>query len=113
MAFTGQKNSGHALAGLILGICGIILALCCAPLGIVVAILAVVFGFLGKKQVDGDPALYRGRGMALAGIICGFVGVGIAILGFILFLSGVINTTWNWETFESTLQALGSARGLA
>lgn len=99
------------MAGLVLGIGGVIFAVCCAPLGIVLAILAVVFGFLGKSQVDGDPALYRGRGMAIAGIICGFAGVAIAILGFILFFTGVYDTTWNWETFESTLQALDSARG--
>ncbi len=44
------------------------------------SILALVFGYVAKNQVDLSDGRHAGRGMAIAGIVLGWVGVGIVIL---------------------------------
>ena len=95
-----------AIAGLVLGIASIPLAVCCWPIGIILGILGVVFGFLGRSQVSKEPALYTGGGMALGGLICGFIGVGLGILIIIAWIAGLADWTYNFEDFESSLGGL-------
>lgn len=51
-------------------------------LGLVSMILAIVFGFIGlskSKRIGG-----KGRGMAITGIVLGFVWIGLALIGMLL-----------------------------
>jgi len=54
---------------------------------------AVVLGFLGKKR---EP---NGRGMAITGIILGFIGLAIAVLGFVFWVilaaGGAFDSAYN------------------
>jgi hypothetical protein len=68
------KTNGYALASLILGIAGFIV------LPLLGAILALVFGYIAKGQIDRSGGAEEGRGMAVAGIILGWIGVAFAIL---------------------------------
>lgn len=39
------------------------------------AILALVFGYLAKSQIDQSGGTQTGRGMAVAGIVLGWIGI--------------------------------------
>src|SRR5205809_4737093 len=41
------------------------------------SILALVFGYIAKSQIDRSEGTQNGRGMAIAGIVLGWIGVGI------------------------------------
>lgn len=65
------KNDGYAIASLVLGLAGTI---CCSFI-LIPSILAVIFGFISRNRIRLANGGLKGGGMALAGIILGFVGV--------------------------------------
>jgi hypothetical protein len=79
-------NNSLALAALILGIVGVTF------LPGIASIPAVVCGFMGKHQIDESQGAQGGRGMAIAGIVLGFLGVFVGIL-FILLFVFILDTT--------------------
>jgi hypothetical protein len=56
------------------------------------SILALVFGYMARKQIAESGGKESGSGMATAGIVLGWIGVGIAItlivLGAVVAASG-------------------------
>lgn len=68
-----RRNEGRAVASLILGIAGLVVC----PL--VPSILAIIFGNQAREKIRADPSL-EGEGMAKAGVILGWVGIGLSIL---------------------------------
>jgi hypothetical protein len=44
---------------------------------IIGGILALVFGYISRRQIDESGGTQGGRGMAIAGIILGWVGIGL------------------------------------
>lgn len=86
----GPKNDGMSIAGLVCGISGLTLIGC--GIGLIPAILGVVFGVLGIKKVDASGGAIKGRGMALAGAICGAVAIGLFLIWLALALFGVFNS---------------------
>jgi hypothetical protein len=75
----GPKNDGMSIAGLVCGISGLATLLLCG-IGLIPAILGVVFGVIGMKKVDASGGSLKGRGMALAGAICGAVAIGLFVV---------------------------------
>jgi hypothetical protein len=73
-------TSNMALASLILGILGWLM------LPIVGSILAIVFGHAALGEIDRADGQIGGRGLAQAGLILGYVALGIAVLSIVLFL---------------------------
>jgi DNA-directed RNA polymerase subunit RPC12/RpoP len=71
-------SNGFCVAALVLGIIGIP-AFICFP----VPILAIVFGGIGYNQVNKGGGEGGGKGMAIAGIVCGVIGCGIALVSFL------------------------------
>jgi hypothetical protein len=69
----GPKANGFAIASLVLGI----LSLITYTAAIAFAILAIIFGFIALKRIRNNPDSFKGRGMALAGLICGIVAIAI------------------------------------
>jgi hypothetical protein len=82
-----------SIAGLVCGISGLTLIGC--GIGLIPAILGVVFGILGIKKVDASGGALKGRGMALAGAICGAVAIGLFLIWLVLALFGVFNSDSN------------------
>lgn len=66
-----SKTNGFAIASLVLGIVWIY------GVG---SILALVFGYQAKNQIDASGGRESGRGMAVAGIVLGWIGVGLIVL---------------------------------
>jgi hypothetical protein len=85
------QASGMAIASMVLGIvsmlsfCGFHVG---AFLGLPCAILAVVFGFLAKAKANRQEA--GGRGMAITGIILGFIYLGVILVAILAILGVVI-----------------------
>jgi hypothetical protein len=73
-----------AVASLVLGI-----LFCFA----VTAILAVIFGNLALGKIADSNGTEKGRGLAIAGIVLGWVGIGLMIAGpaIAFFFYGVSN----------------------
>jgi Domain of unknown function (DUF4190) len=66
------KNNGMAIAALVCGIAGF---LCLIP-----GVLGIVFGFMAKSQIRQSNGAQTGDGMATAGIVLGFIWVGLTIV---------------------------------
>jgi Domain of unknown function (DUF4190) len=64
-------TNGFAIASLVLGILWILW---------IGSILALIFGQVGRNQIDGGGQIQGGRGMAIAGIVLGWIGVGTLLL---------------------------------
>lgn len=71
--------NGFALASLVLGIMWIYW---------IGSILALVFGYVAKSQIEQSGGSEQGMGLAMAGIVLGWVGVGILTLLIVLALLG-------------------------
>lgn len=62
-----------AVVSLVTGILGF---MCCLPL----AIVAVVTGHMALARIKKDPEHYEGHGMAMAGLILGYIGLVFGLL---------------------------------
>jgi ABC-type dipeptide/oligopeptide/nickel transport system permease component len=73
---------------MVLGICGVVFAFCYWPIGLVCGIIGVVLGgvALSKMNSGGDRS---GRGMAIAGLVCSIIALGVSVLALI-FVGSVI-----------------------
>ncbi|MSW33222.1 MAG: DUF4190 domain-containing protein, partial [Actinobacteria bacterium] len=82
-------NDGMSIAGLVCGISGLATLVLCG-IGLIPAILGVVFGLIGMKKIDASGGALKGRGMALAGAICGGVAIGLFVLYIIIVIINAI-----------------------
>lgn len=72
-----RPTNGLALTAMIAGIGSIVLG--AIGIGVLGGILAIVTGHMGLSRIRQNPAL-GGRGMAIAGLVMGYVVVGFAVL---------------------------------
>jgi len=80
MTTTEKKTAGVAVASMILGILGL---MCLGPLG---SIPAIICGHIGMAAVKKNPDTLQGDGMALAGLIMGYIQIVLMILFFAIIL---------------------------
>ncbi|MFJ4225316.1 DUF4190 domain-containing protein [Microbacterium sp. NPDC089695] len=78
-----RPSSGLAITSLICGIAGVVLFWALVPL--LASIVAVITGHMALKQTKANPAI-GGRGMALAGLIMGYVMVAFLAIGIVMLL---------------------------
>ena len=83
---TGPANNGLAIASLICGIMGFLCG------GIFVAVPAIIMGHIARGQINREPEKFQGGGMALAGLILGYVCLAINILIIALAVFGVFDS---------------------
>jgi hypothetical protein len=77
--YVARKTNGMAIASLILG------ALWLYWIG---SVLALIFGYIGKSQIDNSGDTQDGRGMAIAGIVLGWIGVAVLVIVLIAIAAG-------------------------
>lgn len=78
-------TNGFAVASLVLGI-----AVLCT--GIFGAILAVIFGNVALGRIDAAQGAEKGRGLAIAGIVLGWIGIALTALAAAAWLAyGISN----------------------
>lgn len=81
-----RRTNGMAIAAMILGIVGII----SFGMLIIPQILAVIFGHIALGQCNREPDL-DGRGMAIAGLIMGYIFVGIFLFFFLMIFASAMS----------------------
>ena len=81
------ETNTRAIVALVLGIGGLIV------LPVVLSIPAIVVGNRARREIDASGGRQGGRGLAVAGIVCGWIGVALALLGLLaIVLLGVALT---------------------
>jgi hypothetical protein len=70
------KTAGIAITSLVLGILSFVLFF----LGILLSIPGVICGHIAKSRISKSAGALKGDGLALAGIIIGYVNIGFAVL---------------------------------
>jgi hypothetical protein len=75
--YVPQRTNGFAIASLVLGI---------VNMGIG-SILALIFGYRAKREIDASHGTQAGRGLAVAGIVLGYVGIVMFALWLALFFT--------------------------
>ena len=80
-------SSGLAIASMVCGIVGYLTCYFVAILGIP----AVICGHMALSQIKNSPVPMGGRGMAIAGLVLGYLGIAIT-LGLIIFFGIAIAT---------------------
>ncbi len=71
---------GLAIASMVCGIVAVILCIYGGLLGLP----AVICGHLAISQINGSPVPMAGRGMAIAGLVMGYLGVAMSV-AFVAF----------------------------
>lgn len=79
VVYVQQRTNGFAVASLVLGIIWLYW---------IGSILALVFGYIAKSAIDRSGGVEGGRGMAIAGIVLGWIGVGILSLVLVIAILG-------------------------
>ena len=72
-------TNGTAEASLVLGILGLTFV----PL--VASVVGLVLGYVAKGQIDRSSGQQTGRGLAVAGIVLGWIGIAFAVAVMALF----------------------------
>ena len=75
---TTRTTSGLAIASMLLGIGGLTI------LPLLGSIIAIILGYMARTEIRQRPSELEGEGFATAGIVMGWIAIGIAILGLIL-----------------------------
>ncbi|MGC9335757.1 MAG: DUF4190 domain-containing protein [Anaerolineae bacterium] len=75
---SGVPTSGLAIASLVLGIGGLTI------LPFFGSILALLFGYMARADIRSRPGEVTGEGLALTGIVLGWISVGLALLGILV-----------------------------
>jgi uncharacterized membrane protein len=70
-----------------------IASLICAILWVfwIGSLLGVIFGFVGLNQIRRTGGAQGGKGLAIAGIVIGFVGIAFLVLSIALLATGAIH----------------------
>ena len=75
-----KKTSNLAVWSLVSSILGV------TGLPIIGSIVGLVLGYMAKREIDASGGVLEGRGLAKAGIIIGWIGVGIFVLSLCAFV---------------------------
>ncbi|MFU8771599.1 MAG: DUF4190 domain-containing protein [Anaerolineales bacterium] len=78
-----RKTHGLAIASLVLSILGFTF------LPVLGSIFGIITGKLALKEIQAAPQMYNGEGLARAGIVIGWIVIGLAIILGILTLIAV------------------------
>lgn len=89
-AQAGPGTSGMSIASLVLGIAAIPTCMCYGFPAILCGILALVFGAAGKRAVNEGRAGGNSAGLARAGMICGGIGIALAIIFWVVIIIAIV-----------------------
>lgn len=79
--YTGTTpTDGLAITSLVCGILGITMC------GIVTGIVAVICGHMSLKKINTSPTPFAGKGMAIAGLVMGYLSILISALVILIYI---------------------------
>jgi hypothetical protein len=71
------STNGFAIASLVCSIIGI-------------SLLGVIFGHVALSQINRSGGMSQGKGLAIAGLIIGYIGIAFALLWIVFFIIAAI-----------------------
>jgi hypothetical protein len=77
------KTNGKSIAAMVLGILSVVLPY----IGLLIGIIAIIFASISLKEIKRNQE--QGRGMAIAGLVCGIVGTAIYALIILIVVFAV------------------------
>jgi hypothetical protein len=80
----GPRNSGMAIGSLIASILGVTL------IPTIGSIIGLILGYMARKEIRESGGTVTGDGMATAGIIIGWVGVSLAVVGICIGILALV-----------------------
>jgi len=83
-------TSGYAIASLVLGIVAVVSCLGVGPFALIPGVLAVVFGEMASGQYKRGVRAGGTYGMALAGRICGWIGIVLSLVFALIFIAPML-----------------------
>lgn len=86
---SAPEAPGLAIASLVTGIAGLVLVMCLWFFP-VLPILGIVFGHVSLARINREGL--PGRGMAITGLVTGYVGLGIGLLILVLIILGTVTS---------------------
>jgi hypothetical protein len=89
-----NKYNGLAIASLVLGIIWVYW---------IGSILAIVFGHIALRQIKESDGTQTGRGMAIAGVVLGYIGLVTILLLIVLLIVGTSIST-SFDTLGTSVQ---------
>jgi Domain of unknown function (DUF4190) len=96
-----SKTNGFAIASLACSIGGFFVC----GIGF---ILGVVFGYIAKNQIDQSGGTQQGRGMAIAGIIVGWIGIALGVIALVVVIAIAAATDDNDSSMALVRYALAA-----
>lgn len=88
---TVVKTNPGAVWSLVLGILGLV---CCGPLA---GIPAVICGHVSRGRIRRSGGTLAGNGMALAGLVLGYIATVLGAVVFLVFLAGFLSV---WQEVD-------------
>jgi hypothetical protein len=76
----GARNEPQAVWSLVLGILSLV---CC---GFIAGIAAILVGGSAQKSIAASGGTLGGEGMAKAGVIMGWISIGLSIIGIVVWV---------------------------
>lgn len=83
-----RQTEGFAIASLVIS-CAAVLGLCAYGLGGILGIIGAIFGHVARRRIARQGT--DGGGMALAGIIVGWIAAGLMVAFIVIIIIVVIN----------------------
>lgn len=82
-----KKTDGFAIASLACSLGSLCIG------GTIVALLGIIFGFISLKRIKDKPHELKGKGMAVAGLICGSVILVISVIIIGIYFAMIVAAT--------------------
>ena len=94
-----ERRDGLAITSLVLAIVGLFTFA-------VPSIVAVILGHIAKSKIRQFPAIYGGAGMATAGLIIGYITIGLLVLWLGITLFGGLWAYHGIQTYQPAMTGL-------
>ena len=96
-----QNYEPYSTASMICGICSIVTCFCYGIVGLILGNFGVVLQIKSRKYNDGMP-----NGKALAGLICGIIGIVLSIL----MICYLIYALLHYDSMMELMKSLGNLK---
>lgn len=98
-SYPTPQTSGWAIASLICSIAGMVM------LGVIFSVVGVIFGHIAMREIKNSNGWRGGQGMALAGLIVGYIGLGLSLIVltlYFLYLTFIVTLFQSYPTTDPT-----------
>lgn len=94
------QTDGFAITSMVLGI----IAVLCCYFGAIPGLIAVIFGHLSLSKIKKSPLPIGGKGMAIAGLVTGYVGIAVTIFAVVALALAVNSKDGAFSVFREEFE---------